>query len=310
MNTTLQDQFPVLGHLHSQAYNAHRNTSFSPERRAEQVLRDYEGQLTADIQHIQSISDTDTANRYKSKYIQKLSSWLSSQSGCASTMITGGSNFPVRQQGKRHRWADNKYTEFVEWRTRIIAAIERGARKAAKAQIDPIQDLKAKIAEAEAKQELIKAVAKLQRKHTFVELMDNPQPLLDLGIKSEDIEQAKRFDAWMLIHCTCHGSLTNNGATIRRLKENLKAAEKKTTIAEKAGGNITHQFEGYEVILNFEIDRIQVRHEQKPIAQVIADLKGIAFKWSPSQGVWQRQLTANALYAFNLVFKTQIKMTA
>jgi hypothetical protein len=41
----------------------------------------------------------------------------------------------------------------------------------------------------------------------------------------------------------------------------------------------------------------------KPSQEVIDLLKKHAFKWAPSTGVWQRQLTDNARYAF----KTGIK---
>ena len=297
----------LLADMKQLAERAFNWQSFNPEKRGKQTLKEHEAELIKDMEHIRAISNEETAQRYITKYKAKMSAWLGSESNCASTMITGGSNFPVRQQEKRHRWADNKYTEFVEWRTRIIAAIEKAQRRAAKAEIDPIQDLQNRIAEKEKAQEQYKLINATIRKGKtdqarFVALCEAGfSEKLSLELIKPDFAGRIGIPAYML---------TNNNAEIKRLKDRLAVETKKAAISEKVGGNISHQFEGYEVIINFDIDRIQVKHDQKPSQEVINSLKGIAFKWSPSQGVWQRQLTANALYAFNLTFKTNIKIAA
>ena len=38
--------------LYKAGYNAHRNTSFEPERRAENIVKEYESQLNGDLQTI------------------------------------------------------------------------------------------------------------------------------------------------------------------------------------------------------------------------------------------------------------------
>jgi hypothetical protein len=45
-------------------------------------------------------------------------------------------------------------------------------------------------------------------------------------------------------------------------------------------------------------------------AETIALLKSHAFKWSPSNMVWQRQLTNNAIYAFNHWILPELKKEA
>lgn len=78
-----------------------------------------------------------------------------------------------------------------------------------------------------------------------------------------------------------------------------KVQEKAEEIANKE--NKEFNFNGGVVILNYEMDRLQIKHDTKPAPEVIQALKKNAFKWSPSQGVWQRQLTRNAAYASNLI---------
>jgi len=54
---------------------------------------------------------------------------------------------------------------------------------------------------------------------------------------------------------------------------------------------------GIRVVHNTTLDRIQLFFDGKPDAETIAALKGAAFRWSPREGAWQRQLTANGLRA-------------
>lgn len=62
-------------------------------------------------------------------------------------------------------------------------------------------------------------------------------------------------------------------------------------------GRQVRDFPGFQVVENYDMDRVQIIFPDKPSAEERAMLKGEAFKWAPSQGAWQRQLTANGLAA-------------
>lgn len=64
----------------------------------------------------------------------------------------------------------------------------------------------------------------------------------------------------------------------------------------KSGQKVT-DFPGFKVVENFDLDRVQFVFPDKPSEDERALLKGEAFKWAPSQGAWQRQLTNNAISA-------------
>lgn len=49
--------------------------------------------------------------------------------------------------------------------------------------------------------------------------------------------------------------------------------------------------------MNTDENRIQVFFYEKPDNDTRTELRGAAFKWAPSQGAWQRQLTDNAIRA-------------
>lgn len=87
-------------------------------------------------------------------------------------------------------------------------------------------------------------------------------------------------------------ALTNNSAEIRRLKQRIE----KLTVNQEVGF-VGWTFDGGEVVANSEENRLQILFDEKPDEQKRSVLKGNGFKWSPSQGAWQRQLNDNAIYA-------------
>ena len=84
-------------------------------------------------------------------------------------------------------------------------------------------------------------------------------------------------------------ALTNNSAEIRRLKQRIE----KLTVNQEVGF-VGWTFDGGEVVANSEENRLQILFDEKPDEQKRSALKGNGFKWLPSQGAWQRQLTPNA----------------
>ena len=87
-------------------------------------------------------------------------------------------------------------------------------------------------------------------------------------------------------------ALTNNSAEIHRLKQRIE----KLTVNQEVGF-VGWTFDGGEVVANSEENRLQILFDEKPDEQKRSALKGNGFKWSPSQGAWQRQLNDNAIYA-------------
>ncbi len=87
-------------------------------------------------------------------------------------------------------------------------------------------------------------------------------------------------------------ALTNNSAEICRLKQRIE----KLTVNQEVGF-VGWTFDGGEVVANSEENRLQILFDEKPDEQKRSALKGNGFKWSPSQGAWQRQLNDNAIYA-------------
>ena len=85
-----------------------------------------------------------------------------------------------------------------------------------------------------------------------------------------------------------------------------RAAERRDAIKADAESGIAHKekvFGDVRVVLNKSLDRVQIIFPGKPSDDERRVLKRRAFRWAPSVGAWQRQLTQNGVWAAEFVMK-------
>ena len=92
--------------------------------------------------------------------------------------------------------------------------------------------------------------------------------------------------------------LQNNNANIRRLKERLAHLS-----AVKAKPSTEREVAGVRVVEDTEAVRLRLFFPGKPAPAIIAELKARGFRWAPSEGAWQRQLSNAARWAADCVLK-------
>lgn len=102
-------------------------------------------------------------------------------------------------------------------------------------------------------------------------------------------------------------ALTNNGANIRRMEKRLAQLQAARKVAEAAGGESKRTaYQGLcEIVENYDENRLQIIFEGKPDASVRDALKSAGFRWAPTQGAWQRQLSNGARYAAKVFLRAQ-----
>lgn len=276
----------ILESFKSKAYSAHYWNSFSPDKRAMQVINDYSEQLDEDIKELKDkeISE-ETINSYVERYKSLFNAWLSAKGRTANWAVTGPANFNVRKQEKASRSEDNHYKVWQEWRARAKKAIVR-KEKEPKTFLSELQryqiELEALKARHEKAKEGNKRIARARK--TGEDLTEYLKT--EFGIQDHMIEWTLKFGF----------GLANSNANIKRLEDRIKLMESKEEKANNIGENIK-EFEGFKVIFNYEADRLQIKHDTKPDNETIYKLKKNGFKWSPSNQCWQRQLTNNAIWA-------------
>lgn len=103
------------------AYDAHRGTSFVPEKRALQEQAGYVDHIQAVHDNAERLAATDAqraildaeVERYRVGYLRRLTALLSAESRIVSSMIAGPSNFPVERMRKRGATADKRRAELL-----------------------------------------------------------------------------------------------------------------------------------------------------------------------------------------------------
>lgn len=92
--------------------------------------------------------------------------------------------------------------------------------------------------------------------------------------------------------------------TLNKAKAQAEAAKANPQAAAEATAAKYPKVDGVEVQENAEEMRVQLRFPGKPDEQTRTLLKSHGFRWSPTQGAWQRQLNSNGTYAARQVMNT------
>jgi hypothetical protein len=89
---------------------------------------------------------------------------------------------------------------------------------------------------------------------------------------------------------------SNRNATIRQVKERIAKLTRQTERAAANPEQVETSIGAVRIVDNLEINRCQVFFPDKPSEAVRKVLKGRGFRWSPSEGAWQRQCSNAATY--------------
>ena len=204
-----------------------------------------------------------------------------------SILIAGGSNFPVRKKEKQNQ-ADA--AAMKEWQQiRGLLDKIRGTGKGGISADDPeaVRKLKSKLEGLEQAQERMKAVNAYYRKH---KTLDGCPHLTPEEIEKLKASMARDWHPEPKPYPSFH--LTNNSAVIRQTRKRIEELSVKAETEYEGWA-----FDGGEVKMDRQANRLQVFFHEKPDRDTCSAMRHGGFRWAPSVGAWQRQLTDNAIYA-------------
>ena len=269
--------------LYELAYRAYSNLSFDPEKRAARIVLDYEKQLSEDLETIPE----NEQEQYIANYKKYLFSWLSAMSNCYSVMITGGANFNNSRHDKANNRERARYDDFIDWREKAQKAINK-----------KVEDSKPTEQKANEKWELLKR--EISRKIEWGSVANCVSMIERLAYNGE-IELVKNclnlISEYNATHSRPFVTAKNKVWQFVEIAEMVRA----TSEAKKDKESKEIEINGVRIVENYDLDRLQMFFEGKPDNETILKLKHNAFKWSPSNGCWQRQLTNNAIYGMRRV---------
>ncbi len=284
-------------------------------------MRDYaEGSTTADyrsaVDKAYDIADkvaekkpeeAERAYRLAERYSKKMAEYYNKESSigmmCPSVMISGPANFPVKKKERQvAAWQRNH--EFYEYVQGILGKIENilYGREIIKSDDErAIEKLEEKLEDLKVTQERMKAANKAVR---MKDTEAGDDALREMGYSEEAIKELREPNYIGRIGYPSY-LLTNNNQNIHRIEERLKRLK-----AVKEKGSSEQEYETFKVVENTEAMRYQIVFDGKPDAEVRTLLKSNGFKWAPSQGAWQRQITENGKWALNRVVEKLKEMGA
>lgn len=225
---------------------------------------------------------------YCRKLAENMNASYSIEARCPSILISGGGNFPVRKKEKKNAARDRNLEEwnYIQGLLDKIRSVGTGGISSDDPQA--VEKLEAKLATLEKHQEMMKAA------NAAIRMKDPAKgdaKLAELGYTPEDIAKLRAPDFCGRIGYPAY-ELQNNNANIRRIRGRIAELKKRTENTPEGW-----EFDGGRVVVNTAENRLQIIFDGKPDADIRTELKGEGFRWAPSQGAWQRQLTDNAMRA-------------
>ena len=165
----------------------------------------------------------------------------------------------------------------------------RGTGKGGISSDDPeaVQKLKVKLEGLEREQERMKAVNAYYRKH---KTLDGCPHLTPEEIEKLKVSMARDWHPEPKPYPSFH--LTNNNSMIRQTRKRIEELSVKAETEYEGWA-----FDGGEVKMDVQANRLQVFFHEKPDRDTCSAMRHGGFRWAPSVGAWQRQLTDNAIYA-------------
>lgn len=275
-----------LEELWKEAYNAFYSTSFVPEERATQYIRDYEKELNADLENM--------PENEKEHYITKYKDWVrtlfNKHSRIMSAMITGPARFHTRRNEKANNSYDAAFKEFRECREKALKAIARRIEEA-------------KPAEQKEAEEWERVQNMIDNNFLPTNLYNKLETIARNG-KVELINKA--IDYIKELNEKRTRPIFTSRHKFWKLSEVAQNSIAKKEASESKN-SVYIEFEGGKIVKNFSEDRLQIIFPGKPDSETISKLKSNGFRWSPRFMAWQRQLNSNAYYACTRVVSVTVE---
>lgn len=265
------------------AVNACRMISMDPERMGHHICIECSEELNEFLANIPEEMQAE----YEAKYLQKWREWLGALSRCYSVLVTGPARFNNRRHERMNDYERAARQRLEDWSEKVVKRINRQERLTGWQEVERLQSKLDTLTELHEK---MKAANKIVRSKKMVEA-EQIDELVALGLNEQQaIEILKPTERWQSVGFPTY-QLQNN---LAKIKATQAAIERHKAMAEAEDKEIT--FNGGRVVVCNSDERMRFYFDEIPSVEVRNLMKRNAFKWSPKNGAWQRQLTANCKY--------------
>ena len=265
------------------AVNACRLISMDPERMGNHICIACSEELDEFLSKIPE----ELRAEYEAKYLQKWREWLAALSRCYSVLVVGPARFNNRRHEKMNDYERAARQRLQDWCDKVVKRINRQERLTGWQEVERLQNKLDTLTELHEK---MKAANKIVRSKKMVEA-EQIDELVALGFNEQQaIEILKPTERWQSVGFPTY-QLQNN---LAKIKDTQAAIERHKAMAEAEDKEI--KFNGGRVVVCNSDERMRFYFDEIPSVEVRNMMKRHAFKWSPKNGAWQRQLTANCKF--------------
>lgn len=271
-----------VSELEQVAVNACRLISMDPERMGHHICIECSEELNEFLANIPE----EMRAEYEAKYLQKWREWLAALSRCYSVLVTGPARFNNRRHEKMNDYERAARQRLKDWSEKVVKRINRQERLTG---WQEVERLKSKLETLTEFHEKMKAVNKVVKSKSLTE-DEKCDELAAIGLDEDEITDVmgKGSLPWKGYHTA---TISNN---LAKIKATQAAIERHKKMAEAEDKEI--KFNGGRVVVCNSDERMRFYFDEIPSVEVRNLMKRNAFKWSPKNGAWQRQLTANCKF--------------
>ena len=272
-----------VSELKEMAVNACRLISMDPERMGNHICIACSEELDEFLSRIPE----ELRAEYEAKYLQKWREWLAALSRCYSVLVVGPARFNNRRHEKMNDYERAARQRLQDWCDKVVKRINRQERLTGWQEVERLQNKLDTLTELHEK---MKAANKIVRSKKLSE-EEQIDELVALGFNEQQaIEILKPTERWQSVGFPTY-QLQNN---LAKIKDTQAAIERHKAMAEAEDKEI--KFNGGRVVVCNSDERMRFYFDEIPSVEVRNLMKRNAFKWSPKNGAWQRQLTANCKF--------------
>ncbi len=287
------------------ARRAYSNTSHSPDDRARADQAAYADDVNGLHAALAPHAATEAQKallagevaRYKENYLRLYSAYLHAHSRCASPMITGPANFPVRRQQKRSQAADSRRDELLAWREKARAAVEREVMESRPAEVVEDERWRALSRDIRGSLAEIAAIDEQGSPYTRASFVNSIAGKVERLARAGEVSLVEKAIDLIREYNDAHAKPAISARHgFWALAETARAAKAHDDALDEEPGTVV-EGQGIRIVANRAADRVRIVFDAKPDEAMRAKLKGEGRRWSPSEEAWQRKMTNAAIYS-------------
>jgi hypothetical protein len=292
----------------SLARQAHAGTSFDPDSRGRAHQEDYAAELNQAYEAMSQLATTPAQREileaemetFKAGFKQRYEAWLGAKSRVMSPMITGPAKFPVARMEKRRQTEHKRLQELVDFKAKGLRRVAGKIRSGLTGD-DAVSEEVRRLQRSFARDiEVVKGIDAGKMPYNRTAFTTSIAGKVNRAAERGEVEVVEKILDWLDIESRVMGkkplftprhSIWSLRDTARTQRQKLQQQTDRGTEAseENPHGTIERDFEGNRIRLKLTAG--------KPSDAVRSLLKRSGWRWSPTNGAWQRMNTENTMYS-------------